>query len=196
MGKRTRITEARARAFPEIARELLHQRVGVALHLAPDVRVELRRRAERVRIGMGNPVLHVLAEAGKLIVAEDVETRHHVDEVADVLDHRVAEDERLAVLALLQAFRDPLDGFAEAPVEVAHGIVQPFLDLAFDVALDPRGIVGGEPRHEVVGVRHRDDAIADRELALQRLLRGIVLDAEELVRGRAGPGRCCLRSPR
>ena len=127
---------------------------------------------------MGNPVLHVLAEQRQTVVPEDVEARHHVDEIADVLDHRVAEDERLAVLALLQALRDTLDGFAEAPVEIAHGVVQTLLDLAFDVALDPRGVVGGEPRHEVVRVRHRDDAIADRELALQRLLRGIVLDAK------------------
>ena len=51
----------------EIPRELLHERVGVALHLAPHVRVELRRRAERVRIGMGNPVLHVLAEPSQAV---------------------------------------------------------------------------------------------------------------------------------
>ena len=72
------------------------------------------------------------------VVPEYVEARHHVDEIADVLDHRVAEDERLAVLALLQALRDALDRLAEAPVEVAHGVVQAFLDLALDVALDPR----------------------------------------------------------
>ena len=38
----------------------------------------------------------------------------------------------------------------------------------------------GELRHEVVGVRDRRDAVADAEPALQRLLRGIVLDAEQL----------------
>ena len=79
---------------------------------------------------MGNPVLHVLAEPREPVVPEDVEARHHVDQVADVLDHRVAEDERLAVLALLQTLGDAFDRLAEAAVEVAHGIVQSFLDLA------------------------------------------------------------------
>ena len=58
--------------------------------------------------------------------------------------------------------------------------MQPFLDLALDVALDAVGVVRGELRHEVVGVRHRDNPIAQAELAPERFLRGIVLDAEEL----------------
>ena len=49
-----------------------------------------------------------------------------------------------------------------------------------DVALDPIGVIGGELRDKVVRVRYRGDAVADGELALERLLRGVVLDAEEL----------------
>ena len=66
------------------------------------------------------------------------------------------------------------------PVEVADGIVQAFLDLVLDVALDPVGVVAGKLRHEMVRIRHRRDAVADAELSLQRFLRGIVLDAEQL----------------
>ena len=58
--------------------------------------------------------------------------------------------------------------------------MQAFLDLVLDVALDPVGVVTGELRHEMIGVRHRCDAVADAEPALQRFLGGIVLDAEEL----------------
>ena len=79
-----------------------------------------------------------------------------------------------------QPVADPLDRLAEAPVEVADGIVQAFLDLVFDVALDAVGVVRGELRHEMVRIRHRRDAVADAELSLQRFLRGIVLDAEQL----------------
>ena len=43
----------------EIPRELLHQRVGVALHLAPDIRIEGARRAERFGIGAGDAVLRI-----------------------------------------------------------------------------------------------------------------------------------------
>ena len=60
---------------------------------------------------------------------------------ADVLDHGIAEHQRLAFAVLLETLRDPLDGLAEVPVEVAHGIVQAFLDLVLDVALDPVGVV-------------------------------------------------------
>ena len=52
--------------------------------------------------------------------------------------------------------------------------------MALDVALHPLGVVGGELRDEVVGVRHRRDAVADGELALEILLGRIVLDAEQL----------------
>ena len=58
---------------------------------------------------------------------------------------------------------------AETPVEVAHGIVQAFLDLVLDVPLDPVGVVRSELRHEVVGVRDGRDAVADAELARARL---------------------------
>ena len=71
-------------------------------------------------------------------------------------------------------------GLAEAAVEVAHRAVELFLDVALDVALHPLGVVGGELGDEVVGVRHRRNAVADGELALERFLGGIVLDAEEL----------------
>ena len=71
-------------------------------------------------------------------------------------------------------------GFAEAAVEVAHRAVELFLDVALDVALHPLGVVRGELRDEVVRVRHRRDAVADGELALERFLRGVVLDAEQL----------------
>ena len=133
-----------------------------------------------IRLDAGDLLLHLFAEAGKPVVAEDVEARHHIDQAADVLDHRIPEHQRLAFAVFLQTLRDPLDGLAETPVEVADGIVQAFLDLVLDVALDPVGVVTGELGHEMVGVRHRCDAVADAELALQRLLRGIVLDAEEL----------------
>ena len=49
-----------------------------------------------------------------------------------------------------------------------------------DVALHPVGVVAGELRDEVVGVRHRRDAVADGELGLERFLGGVVLEAEEL----------------
>ena len=97
-------------------------------------------------------VLHLLAEPRELVVTEDVEPRHHVDQIADVLDHGVAEDERLAVLVLLQPVRDPADRLAETAVEVAHRIVELFLDVALDVALDPVDVVGRQLGHELFGV--------------------------------------------
>ena len=66
-----------------------------------------------------------------------------------------------------------------APVEIGHRVVQAFLDLVLDVALDAVGVAGSELRHEVVGVGDGHDPVADRELALERFLQGIVLDAEE-----------------
>ena len=81
--------------------------------------------------------------------------RHHVHQVADVRDHGVAEHQRLAFVVLAQPLRDPLDGFAEPAVEVAHRAVELFLDVALDVALHPLGVVGGELRDEMVRVRHR-----------------------------------------
>ena len=119
-------------------------------------------------------------EPRELIVAEDVEARHHVHEIPDVRDHRIPEHQRLAVLVFLQPLRDPLDRLAEAPVEIAHRIVQALLDLALDVAPDPVHVVGRELRHELLGVLDPGDAVADRELALERVLGGVVLDAEEL----------------
>ena len=133
-----------------------------------------------IRLDARDPLLDLPAEPHELVVAEDVETRHDVDEVADVLDHRVAEHERLAVPVLLQTVRDAFDRLAEPPVEIAHRIVELLLDVALDVALDPIGVVAGELGDEVLRVRHRGDAVADGELALERLLRGVVLDAEEL----------------
>ena len=138
------------------------------------------RRPQRIRLDARDLLLHLLAEPRELVVAEDVEARHHVDEIPDVRDHRIPEHQRLAVVVLLQPLRDPLDRLAEAPVEVAHGIVQALLDLALDVAPDPVHVVGRELRHELLGVLDRGDAVADRELALERFLGGVVLDAEEL----------------
>ena len=65
--------------------------------------------------------------------------------------------------------------------------MQALLDLALDAALDPLGVVGRELRHEVVGVGHGHDAVADAELALQRLLGRVVPDAEELAEVEPGP---------
>ena len=77
---------------------------------------------------------------GEPVVPEDVEAGHDVDQVPDVGDHRVAEDQRLALSVLGEALRDPLHRLAEAPVEIAHGVVQALLDLALDAALDPLGV--------------------------------------------------------
>ena len=165
---------------PNVPRELLRERVGVALDLGPGSRVEGLGRPERVRLDAGDLLLHLRAELRQGLVAEDVETRHHVHQVPDVRDHGVAEHQRLALVVLPQPLGDPLDGLAEAAVEVAHRAVELFLDVALDVALHPLGVVRGELGDEMVGVRHRRDAVADGELALERFLGGIVLDAEEL----------------
>ena len=125
-------------------------------------------------------VLHLLAEPGELVVAEDVEPWHHVHQVADVRDHRVAEHQRLAVAVLAQPLGDALDGLPDPAVKVAHRTVELFLDVALDVALHPLGVVGGELRDEMVGVRYRRNAVADGELALEVFLGRIVLDAEQL----------------
>ena len=69
---------------------------------------------------------------------------------------------------------------SQASELVAHRVVELLLDVALDVVLHPVGAVRGELRDEVVRVRHRGDAVADGELALERLLRGVVFDAEEL----------------
>ena len=156
----------------EIPRELLHQRVGVALHAGAGGGVESPRRAQGIRLDAGDLVLHLLAEARKRVVAEDVETRHHVDQAPDVLDHRIAEYQRLALVVLAQPLADALDRLAETPVEVAYGIVQAFLDLVLDVAFDPVGVVRGELRHEVVGVRDGRDAVADAEPACSASFEG------------------------
>ena len=136
---------------------------------------------------MGDTVLHLLAELREPVVPKNVEAGHHVDQVADVGNHRVAEDERLALAVLGETFGNAFHRLAEAPVEIAHGVVQALLDLALDAALDPLGVVAREFRHEVVRVRHGHDAVADPELALQRLLRRVVPDAEELAEVEPGP---------
>ena len=82
--------------------------------------------------------------------------------------------------------RADLTDAVQAPVEIANGVVKALLDLALDAALDPLGVVARELRHEVVGVRHGHDAVADPELALQRLLGGVVPDAEELAQVQPG----------
>ncbi len=51
------------------------------------------------------------------------------------------------------------------------------MELILDMALD---VVGRELGDEVVGVRGRSNAVADSELAPERLLRGVVLNAEDL----------------
>ena len=106
--------------------------------------------------------------------------RLRIKAVAALRDHGVAEHQRLALVVLLETFGDPLDGFAQAPVEVAYRVVQALLDLALDVALHAVGIVRGELRHEVVAVRHGDNPVAQAELAVQVFLGRIVLDAEQL----------------
>ena len=102
--------------------------------------------------------------AGELNLELDEAERWTTDTTQDiaalVLDHRIAEDERLAVLVLLQPVGDPLDRLAETAAEVAHGIVELLLDVTFDVVLHPVGVVGGELRDEVLGVRHRGDAVS------------------------------------
>ena len=65
--------------------------------------LKVGRRPERRRIGVGDPVLHLLAEPREPVVPEDVEAGHHVHQVAHVGDHRVAEDERLAVVPVVGA---------------------------------------------------------------------------------------------
>ena len=72
----------------------------------------------------GDMTVTLLAEPRELVVAEDVETGHHVDQVADVADHRIPEHQRLAVVVLLQALGDALDRLGHAPVEVAHRVVE------------------------------------------------------------------------
>ena len=86
------------------------------LHAGAGGGVESPRRAQGIRLDAGDLVLHLLAEARKGVVAEDVEARHHVDQAPDVLDHRIAEDQRLALVVLAQPLADPLDRLAETPV--------------------------------------------------------------------------------
>ena len=71
---------------------------------------------QRRRIGVGDPVLHLLAELREPVVPENVEAGHDVDQFADVGNHRVAEDEGLALTVLGETLRDPLYGFPQAPV--------------------------------------------------------------------------------
>ena len=92
------------------------------------IRVEAARRTQGVRVYPRDPVLHLLAEARKGVVAEFLETRHVVDQAADVLEHGVAEHQRLAVLVLLQPLGDALDRLAQSPVRVGGGIVRALPD--------------------------------------------------------------------
>ena len=133
---------------------------------------KVRDGRREIRLDAGDLFLHLLAEARQGVVAEDVEPRHDVDQGPDVLDHRIAEHQRLALVVLAQPLADPLDRLAETPVQVADGIVQAFLDLVLDVALDAVGVVRGELGHEVVGVRDGRDAVADPELSCSASLDG------------------------
>ena len=60
------------------------------------------------------------------------------------------------------------------------------LDLLPDVALDARGLAGGEVGQEVARVGRREDAIGDIELADQRFLGRVVADAEQAAEVEAG----------
>ena len=149
------------------------------------------------RLDAGDLLLHLLAEPRELVVAEDVEPRHDVDQVADVADHRVPEHQRLALVVFLETCGDPFprprqDGGRGRPTASCSRS-----SIWLSMSRFTRSVsVGGELRHEVVGVRHRDDPVAQAELALERFLRGIVLDAEQLAEVEPGLGRYCRRSPR
>ena len=170
----------------EVARELRLERIGVALDLPAEVGIEAARRAQGVRLDTGELVLHLAAEHGQIVVGEDVEPGHHIHQLPDVLDQAVAEHQGLAVLVLAQAFADTLDRLAQAPVEIALGIVEAGPDLLLDVPLDPLGLALGQIGHEVARVGDRDDAVANGELALKRLRAGIVLQAEQPAEVEAG----------
>ena len=84
----------------EVARELRRERIGVALDLPAEVGIEAARRAQGVGLDAGELVLHLPAQHGEVVVGEDVEPRHDVHQLPDVLDQAVAEHQRLAVLVL------------------------------------------------------------------------------------------------
>ena len=86
------------------------------------------------------------AQHGEIVVGEDVETGHHIHQFPDVLDQAVAEHQRFAVLVLAQAFADTLARLAEAPVEIALGIVETGPDLLLNIPLDALGLTLGPDR--------------------------------------------------
>ena len=108
------------------------------------------------------------------------------DQLPDVLDQAVAEHQGLAVLVLAQTFADTLDRLAQAPVEITLRIVEAGPDLLLDVPLDALGLALGQIGHEVARVGDRDNAVANGELALERLRVGIVLQAEQPAEVEAG----------
>ena len=85
-----------------------------------------------------------------------------------------------------RAFADTLDRLAQAPVEIALGIVETGPDLLLDVPPDALGLALGQIGHEVARVGDRDNAVANGELALKRLRAGIVLQAEQPAEVEAG----------
>ena len=111
---------------------------------------------------------------------------HYVHQFPDVLDQAIAEHQGLAVLVLAQAFADTLDRLAQALVEIVLRIVETGPDLLLDIPPDPLGLALGQIGHEVARVGDRDDAVANGELALERLRAGIVLQAEQPAEVEAG----------
>ena len=108
--------------------------------LPAEVGIEASRRAQGVRLDAGELVLHLAAQHGEIVVGEDVEPGHHIDQFPDVLDQAIPEHQGLAVLVLAQAFADPLDRLAQAPVEIALRIVEAGPNLLLDIPLDPLGL--------------------------------------------------------
>ena len=125
---------------------------------------------------------------GQALVAEDVEPRHDIDEVADVADEAVPEDQGLAFGIDVETLDDVVDGLAEAFVEVGDGVLEAFLDEVLDIALDAVRVAGGEVGEEVIGIGDGDDPVLDREAVAQRVLRGVVPRCGTGRRGRCGPG--------
>ena len=50
----------------------------------------------------------------------------------------------LPFVVLVQTFRDPLHCFGQAPVKIAHRVVELLLDVPLDVALHPLGVFRGK----------------------------------------------------
>ena len=170
----------------EVARELRRERIGIALDLPAEIGIEAARRAQGVRLDTGELVLHLAAQHGEIVVGEDVEPGHDIDQLPDVRDQAVAEHQRLTVLVLAQTLADTLDRLAQAAVEIVLRIVETGPDLLLDIPPDPLGLALGQIGHEVARVGDRDDAVENGELALERLRIGIVLEAEQPAEVEAG----------